>query len=299
MFKKAHRPVLAAIVLLASCEPSTKGLDLLFPGPGFEKGWSWQNKPKHYVPENLYEYINGEAELYLSYHFKELATLTYFWGSPEDTFVTVDIYDMGTPIDGFGLYSTYRYPGYAFEAIGSEAFGSEFGLKFLKGRYVVDLKGSDESEKVQNAVRVLAARIAERITDPAELPELLRRLPEKNQKPKTLRYIAKEMLNQAFLPQGLEAKYDAVGEEVTGFVVLFDSTRAAEEGLDRLRTFFQESNIQPVQSRLPAGAAFAVKTPYHGITLLGLAGDRMYGIQDLTKTENGFDLFNDMMRLRP
>jgi hypothetical protein len=285
-----------AVAVIAACDTAKPGMDQLFPGAGFEKGWSWQGKPKHYLPQNLYEYIDGEAELYLSYDFKELASLTYFWGSPADTFFTVDIYDMGTPVNAFGLYSSFRYPGYQYEKIGTEGFVSEFGLKFLKGRYVVEIKSSDESGKCRKAVRTVAGTLAERIPDPAVFPEVVSLLPSENQIPATLRYTAKEMLNQSFLPEGLEAKYRIGDEEDTGFVILFTDSASSREGLMKLVAFYRESGYKPVSGKLPGVIASAVRTPYHGCTLLALAGTSIVGIQDLTAPEKGYALIQEMVR---
>jgi len=277
-----------------SCEQPKAGLDQLFPGAGFTKGWSWQGKPKHFLPNNLYEYIDGEAELYLSYNFKELASLTYFWGAPEDTFFTVDIYDMGTSENAFGLYSSYRYPGYQYEKIGTEAFVSDFGLKCLKGQYVIEIKSSDESEKCRQAIRTVVVQIVDRITAPPVFPSVVSFLPESNQVPQTLRYYAKEMLNQAFLPQGVEAKYKLGNEEATGFTILFSDAASAEEGLKKLRTFYQESSGQFLTTALPQPIVFAVKTQYHGITILSVHGNVLNGVQDLSSPEKGFELIRQM-----
>jgi hypothetical protein len=288
---------LFSVIFYISCEQPRAGLDQLFPGAGFEKGWSWHGKPKIYSPQNLYEYIDGEAELYLSYDFKELATLIYFWGSSEDTFFTVDVYDMGTPLNAFGLYSSYRYPGYQYEKIGTESFVSDFGLKFFQGRFVVEIKSSDESEKCGKAVRVVAGLVADRIIDPVGFPDLIRLLPETDQIPQTLRYYAKEMLNQSFLPQGLEAKYRLGDEEATGFTILFENNQSAEEGLEKLKSFYEESGGQFTESNLPKGIAFSVKTPYHGYTLLAINGKVLNGIQDLSNPEKGFTFLLHMSKI--
>lgn len=277
-----------------SCEQTKAGLDQLFPGPGFEKGWSWHGKPKHYSPQNLYVYINGEAELYLAYDFKELASLTYFWGSPEDTFITVDIYDMGTPLNAFGLYCSYRYPGYAYEKIGAEAFVSDFGLKFLKDRLVIEIKTSDESEKCRKAGRTIALQIASRIAGPDVFPDIVSMLPEKDQIPYTLKYTAKEMLNQSFLPGGLEAKYKLGNDESTGFVVLFSDQVSAEEGLKKLKAFYKESDAQFLPDMVQPGVLTGMKTRYHGYILMNIQGTVLNGIQDLSSPEKGFFWMSQM-----
>ncbi|HEX9933932.1 MAG TPA: DUF6599 family protein, partial [bacterium] len=120
MLKKGMVFLLLAAVGTAMAD----NLDALFPQKELEPGWMPQGQPVHYMPDNLYEYIDGEAELYLSYGFKELAALVYYAGSPEDTFVTVDVYDMDKPLDAFGLYSNLRFPDYTYETMGTEGFSS-------------------------------------------------------------------------------------------------------------------------------------------------------------------------------
>jgi len=41
------------------------------------KGWEISGEIKVYTPETLYDYINGAAELYLSYDFQELQVAEY------------------------------------------------------------------------------------------------------------------------------------------------------------------------------------------------------------------------------
>lgn len=288
MFRRFSSFVLFVFVL--SCENPQKGLDQLFPGPGFEKGWSWFGMPTHYSPEDLYDYIDGEAELYLSYGFKELATLTYFWGSADDTFFVVDIYDMGTSLNGFGLYSNYRHPGYRFEDIGTEAIVSDLGIKFYQGRYVVELRTGDGSGKTEKAIRVVAQKISERIDEPAEPPEILAFLPQENRVEKTLRYVAQEMLSQAFLPGGIAARYTVGGREVTGFVVLFDDSEEARGGFEKLKRFFEEAGGDFVSLAELGQDGFGVKTTYHDYVLVSLTGRFLAGAQDLLLPESGVGL---------
>ncbi|MFH1943375.1 MAG: DUF6599 family protein [bacterium] len=292
MIRYTIQCLLFCVVLSFSCEHPQKGLDQLFPGPGFEKGWSWHGMPKHYSAGNLYEYIDGEAELYLKYGFQEMATMTYFWGSVDDTSFIVDIYDMGTPLDAFGLYSNYRRPGYTFEKIGTEAIVSEYGLRFFQGRYVVEFKIGSDSERIRRAVRAVAERVSKKIEQPAEMPKMLSLLPEEDQVSRTLRYIARDMLNQSFLPAGLEARYQMDGKEVKGFVVLFDGLKEAHAGLDALRAFYVDSGDKFVSTDLERMEGFGMKTSYHGIVLVALEGKTIVGVEDLSSMQDGMGLLN-------
>jgi hypothetical protein len=283
---------LTLAILTASCFVRQKGMDKLFPSSGFEKGWKWEGKPKHYFPQNLYEYIDGEAELYISYGFKELATLLYYWGSPEDTFFVVDIYDMGSPLNAFGLYSNFRHPEYQFHDIGAEGFVSAYGMKFYKGNYLVDIKVGDFSEKCRRAVWIAAKEVDRRIETPTQGPDYLDYLPAENQMPRTLRYIQREMLNQGFLPGGLEARYAVEGGEVTGFVVVFDSLLSAKQGFEELKQFHAVSGGRFINAKVPGESSFAVRTSYHGVALVFLTGKCIGGVQDLSDATKGEGLVN-------
>jgi len=283
--------ILGTITLFSFCFRPTSKLDTLFPSPGFEKGWKWDGKPKHYSPETLYQYIDGEADLYLSYGFQALSTLLYYWHSPEDTFVVVDIYDMGTPLNAFGIYSNFRHPEYNFQNIGVEAFVSEYGLKFAKSQYFVDIKLGNFSERCQRAGLVIATEIARRIKSPEHLPKELELLPLDQQKPKTLRYVKNEMLNHGFLPGGVEARYFTSEGEALAFVVIFDSLQQAVRGFDEFKTFYTltSGNALPTEG-FPGEASFAIRTPYHGILMAFRYARYIGGVQDIEKCETGLPL---------
>jgi hypothetical protein len=278
--------LLCVALLLTGCIFRSKGLDHFFPSSGFQKGWNWEGKPKHYNPQNLYEIIDGEAELYISYGFRELASLIYYRGSPEDTFFVVDIFDMGSPLNAFGLYSGFRHPEYRFEDVGSECFVSDYGIKFYKGRYLVDIKAGEFSEACRKAVWGTAREIAGRMDAPDTPPALTQMLPAKGQAPHTLRYTQREMLNQGFLPGGLEARYAVEGGDATGFVVVFDSSSAARRGFDELRDYYAVSGGL-MKVKVPGELSFAAKTPYHGVILAFLLGKTVSGVLDLEDASKG------------
>jgi hypothetical protein len=273
-----------------ACETPRQGLDQIFPGAALEKGWSWHGLPVHYQPENLYDYINGEAELYLSYGFKELATLTYFWGDPEDTSIVVDIYDMGDRLNAFGLYSNYTFPEYNYEDMGVEVIVSDYGIKFFKDRYVVEIQSSGVSPKLDNAMRIVARRTVKRIFEPPDQPNLFVLLPPEGRIDKTERYKAQEMLNQDFLPGGFEAKYRILGEEGVGFVILFENEQTALEGLEKLKLFYRRNKKLISLNAIQDTQGFGVKTDYHDLLFVTATGPYLIGSQDFQSTQKGLEL---------
>lgn len=276
----------AAAGIFLSCGSGGKGLDRLFPSPGFEKGWNWDGRPRHFTPANLYEAIDGEADLYIGYGIKELGTLLYYWGSPSDTFFVVDIYDMGSPLNAFGVYSNLRHPEYRFESIGDEGFVHDYGMKFYKGRFLVDVKLGDFSEKCRRAALIVARETARRIRSTGKKPRLLEILPGEHQVPHTLRYVRREMLNQGFLPGGMEARYSLNGSEITCFIVVFDSSADARRGFEELRTFHSMTG-RLFPAHLPGQEGLAAHSAYHGVFLAFRQGSLIVGVQDLPDAESG------------
>ena len=114
-------------------------VEKLLPTPGFAEGWAMKEKIVTYTENNLYKYINGEAELYYPYGFKALATTVYVRTDNPETGIVADIYEMGSPIDAFGIYSRYRDPDEELVSIGTEGFVNESQLLFAKDRYFVRL----------------------------------------------------------------------------------------------------------------------------------------------------------------
>ncbi len=295
MINRYSIALILILFLLFSCESPEKGLDQLFPGPGFEKGWSWEGMPKHYSPDTLYEYINGEAELYLTYGFKELAMLNYFYGDSEDSAFVVEIYEMGSAVNAFGLYSNYRRPGYQYSQIGTEAVVSNYSIRFLQGRYVVDLKAADDSDHIRQAMRMVAIKLSDRIDDPAEFPSILGFLPVEGQIEKTVSYQARDMLNQSFLPAGISAQYLISDEEITGFIVFFPTIEDAASGLRQIQMFYQDEGADFIKSDVPGDEGFGVQTKYHGFVIMTGHERYLVGVQDASNTQVGLTLLNRLL----
>ncbi len=83
-----------------------KGVAALLPANGSPKGFRRSEPVEVYGSSRLFEAINGGAESYISYGFRELARATY---QPVDISykeeIVVEVYQMATPLAAFGIYS--------------------------------------------------------------------------------------------------------------------------------------------------------------------------------------------------
>ncbi len=141
--------------------------------PDSLRGWSAESLILLDDKVSLYDYIDGGAELYISYGFRNAVSRRYIKkGQPE---VVVEIFDMGTPANAFGVFSNTRY-----EEDYSYGQGSQYvegALFFWKGRYYVSVMTTEETEESTSLVHELGRIISEKITETGSEPALLDLLP--------------------------------------------------------------------------------------------------------------------------
>ncbi len=137
-------------------------------------GWSKSDDDARYGRESLYNYMNGGAELYLAFDFREVFVRRYSDGSENE--IVLDIYNMGSPKEAFGIFSCDREDEDA--GIGQ---GSEHGpglLRFWKDKYFVSIVAMSEDEKTDRAMVSVAKAVESVIPAPGNLPDLIGSLPQ-------------------------------------------------------------------------------------------------------------------------
>ena len=152
--------------------------------PGEMHGWKAQGKDEVYNTETIYALINGGAELYLSYGFREVFVRRYT--EPGKQEISLEIYDMGHSEDAFGVFSSERQD----EDIGIGQ-GSEYGgglLRFWKDRFFVSLTSAGEETQVRGVMIQLAKETAKAIRKEGSKPRLVTLLPEKGLQERTIRF---------------------------------------------------------------------------------------------------------------
>jgi len=183
--------LLSTVLLTILCIPNSGALcmgdsrsDLSALLPSTVDGWQSAPDDRFYDPGNLYDYIDGGAELFLSFGFRELISRTYvLHGQPE---IVVDIFDMGSSRDAFGVFSHSR------EVIDSSfGQGSQYTgglLLFWKNNYYVSILASPETGESKKSVSKLAEHIDSAISGEGPLPEILSLLPRESLVRESIRY---------------------------------------------------------------------------------------------------------------
>jgi len=144
--------------------------------PEVPSGWKQAGEDKIYDLESLYDYINGGAELYISYGMKDV--LSRLITNSDGDEIRVEIFDMMKSKNAFGVFSHTRTIDEGKYGQGSQYFPGT--LIFWKGQYYVSIMATDENEKIRLAINDLAAKISKKITSIGDLPEIVNVLPQEN-----------------------------------------------------------------------------------------------------------------------
>jgi hypothetical protein len=235
--RRAVAPAALALLLLAA--PAAFPAQAGAAGPAIASllpklpGWTPTETPRSYRPDDLFEYIDGAAESYLSYDFRELLVADLEkTGTPAT--LTVEIYDMGLPLNAFGIFSAERYPENKVVDLGEMGYVEGEALNFLDGRYYVKMLAFGLGEATEAALTEAGARIAGAIGSAGGLPPLVRAFPRDGLVARSEKYIKKNVMGYEFLHDGYVATYRSGGKELEGFFIDGGSDRAAEEMLGRL-----------------------------------------------------------------
>jgi hypothetical protein len=147
-------------------------------------GWKVSGEDAVYTGDDLYTYINGGAELYISYGFKNVLSRTY--SRPDQPDIVVDLFDMGSSQDAFGVFAHSRET--IDDTIGQGCQYSTGLFLFWKNNNYVSILASPETEESKKAVEALARQIAGAIPEDGLPPAILGLLPEDALIKESIRY---------------------------------------------------------------------------------------------------------------
>jgi hypothetical protein len=136
-------------------------------------GWQAGEEDATHDRDTLYDYMNGGAEVFLAFDFREVFVRRYGLEGADD--IVLDVYDMGSPAEAFGVFSCDREDPEV--GIGQ---GSEYGfgmLRFWQNRFFVTIMTAGEDDATDAAILDLGHSVADELGPDGETPAMLRLLP--------------------------------------------------------------------------------------------------------------------------
>lgn len=213
-------PVIAALLYLEG-QDFDPGLLQLRPGSSASPGpfpkqlaaLPMTGPARRYDKDNLYEYINGHAEHFIGAGFQGLSVGEYGMDAEGQPQVVINLYDMGTPINAFGLLV-----GEAGERksadVGALGFTTGKGVSFIQGPYYVQLSLFDPALPALDLARELASKLPAQ-TENTDLAFSFPRLGEVVE----TRFIREYYRGIDFLNNVLERTFDRDGQKLDAFLI--------------------------------------------------------------------------------
>lgn len=198
----------------------------LLPAVAEFPGWRLAAGPDIYLPDRLYEYLNGGAERYQTCGFRTLVHVRYQRGEDSLAGVTFDIFDMGGKLGAFAMFRSALPADAALTGWCTEGYRSGTLATAWKEAYYLRAEADEDSPELLEARDGLMTSVCARIRGAAALPAVIGLLPREGRVDLSERWVGVDLLGHAFLGGGVTAAYDVSGD--TALLFLSDAGSEAE-----------------------------------------------------------------------
>ncbi|MBW7995751.1 MAG: hypothetical protein FVQ81_04080 [Candidatus Glassbacteria bacterium] len=265
----------------------------LLPVQGEVEGWALSGDPRIFVPDNLWEYINGGAEGYLVYKFEAVITADCET-SDGSLQAVVDIYRMADQLCGFGIYSAERNSLAPRVDVGAEGYLTDNALHFWQGPYYVKVTAFQTGKG--DLLEVLAGAVSARLDAPAGNPSQLAAFPENGLQAGTQRYLAQDVLGHSELKNGFIADYESGGSEFKLFFILHDNLEQAARSYRVYKEFMEKYGRNVEEPEGMESPLFTAQDSYYGKVVAVQSGRAVIGILGLDDPEQVNSYLQELAR---
>jgi hypothetical protein len=237
-------------------------------------GWTQQGDARSFDADNLFEYMNGNAEGYLLYHFVQMKGITCASG---DATLNIDVSEFEDTEFAYGMFTSTRDLRMPTERIGVNAQVTPRKGFFTKDKYYVEIAANPEKDH-SATLRAFLSVIEQSIQGRTTLPDAFGWFPAENLVPDSIRLVPESVLGLRLLKSGYVAQYEA-GK---GFLVRESSPDAAAQVFARLKARFSQASPASIGDE-----AFTATDKYLNGVCVFRKGAFIGGFANLPEGRNG------------
>lgn len=278
---------LAALIIVVAVSANTAVAEhnKLFPDL---EGWEMQDDVVVYTPETLWDIINGAADLFYAYDFREMYWGEYVYSGDKSIYIVMEIYRQGCPVNAFGVYTQERPTEPELIDIGVQGYTSEGILHFFAGDGYVKIRSHNTTDETKKAMEKIAGHAAELLDPDPEFPGIVYSLPEEGRIEYSEGYINTNFLGHTFLSGAFVSSYEVDGNSFDLFVIENDSSEECKEVLADYYDFSGQD------AELTEGV-HRIEDRWNGEVGIVWKGNRLYGyynLEDDNLKEKYLELFS-------
>ncbi|MBG0859766.1 MAG: hypothetical protein IQL11_09700, partial [Bacteroidales bacterium] len=252
---------LLASIVLSTFTVIAGAQEITFPDLG---GFKKITKYPVYVPENLWDFINGAAEGYLALGFVDLHVAEYKKGKDV---IKLEIYRHSDHTMAFGIYANERSPSFRYLNLGAQGYNTDGSINFFKGNFYIKIRTYSRKEKTLQSAESLAARVEQMLPGETEMPVPLSQFPIDGKKKNEEMYINENVLGHQFLYKAFKAVYE-VGPD--SFSVYMIRAGTPQETWKMAEAYLKSAGMDSTESDT---GKFILNDGYNGTVFLAWKND--------------------------
>jgi hypothetical protein len=180
---------------------------------------------EQYASRNLYEYIDGGADVYMDAGLKSCTVRRYGGCMYKGSEFEVALFTMAAPVNAFGLFRQLHES--RTRAIGTESAAEPLRVSFWKSSWYAEVIDKSSKPVPDSALASLARAVAVRMPGDTGMPVELHLLPRSEKMPGSEQYRKTGFLSRSFLDSVVFAQYRCATCTCTLFVMICTSDSGA------------------------------------------------------------------------
>jgi hypothetical protein len=247
----------------------------------FGEGFAPADIVENYNSDNLYEKIDGKADLYLNNGFISLQTRRFAENSSPENWAEAYFYDMGKPENAFAVYSTQKRSD--SESLNWTQFGYSVSdsIYAVFGRYYVEIFLSSDNGKLLSSAESAAKRISAAVSAGKTDMPMMEFFPTENLVADSFKFIPADAFGCSDLKNIFTSEYK-VGDKTA---VVFLSTNAPAETYDKYYRFLLDNGGEELPHNLTIKNCKTVSL-FGSIELFFYTDNYFAGVRGETEIEN-------------
>ncbi|MBI4876196.1 MAG: hypothetical protein HY822_16290 [Acidobacteria bacterium] len=240
-------------------------------------GWQQQGPVRSFEADNLFEYMDGNAEGYLIYQFQRMKGVSCRQG---EVTLIFDISEMADPDSAYGMFAANRDQRQPSEALGMGGQIVPRKAIFAKDKYYVEIAANPAGDHTAT-LRAFSQAIGKRIQGRTSLPEAISWFPTEKLVRDSIRMVPESLLGLRLLKRGWVAQY----ESGKAFIMREASPEVAAQTMEKFKARIAQSG--QVQAVKIADEGFQATDKYLGRLSVFRKGRYLGGYAGLAEGQDG------------